>query len=177
VRAVVEVAMVCAAAVWMAVVVGAHERLEEAAIGNRAAQWRRGPAMLERRPARRGLGCWERRPSPRGRRRIAHRRAAPGPAILAVVQHSSPRSHTNPHLTMTVFTSVLGYAGLGFLTRCYALGLQKRNIFDGAWAAEGRRVEARRRAGRGTRCGEQASGAGALASMAEARQHRAQAAQ
>ncbi|PWO01082.1 hypothetical protein FA09DRAFT_342048 [Tilletiopsis washingtonensis] len=31
---------------------------------------------------------------------------------------------------MTVFTSVLGYAGLGFLTRCYALGLQKRNIFD-----------------------------------------------
>ncbi|EPQ31863.1 uncharacterized protein PFL1_00062 [Pseudozyma flocculosa PF-1] len=29
-----------------------------------------------------------------------------------------------------VVGSVLGYAGLGFLTRCYALGLQKRNIFD-----------------------------------------------
>ncbi|TKY90895.1 hypothetical protein EX895_000893 [Sporisorium graminicola] len=31
---------------------------------------------------------------------------------------------------MSVAASVLGYAGLGFLTRCYALGLQKRNIFE-----------------------------------------------
>ncbi|UZJ51269.1 hypothetical protein CBS101457_000589 [Exobasidium rhododendri] len=31
---------------------------------------------------------------------------------------------------MTLATSVLGYAGVGFLTRCYALGIQKRNIFD-----------------------------------------------
>jgi hypothetical protein len=31
---------------------------------------------------------------------------------------------------MTVAASVLGYAGLGFITRCYALGIQKRNIFD-----------------------------------------------
>ncbi|KAI3627016.1 hypothetical protein GLX27_001318 [Malassezia furfur] len=26
--------------------------------------------------------------------------------------------------------SVLGYAGFGFLARCYALGIQKRNIMD-----------------------------------------------
>ena len=26
--------------------------------------------------------------------------------------------------------SVLGWAGLGFLTRCYQLGIQKRNVFD-----------------------------------------------
>ncbi|PWN90184.1 hypothetical protein FA10DRAFT_251554 [Acaromyces ingoldii] len=31
---------------------------------------------------------------------------------------------------MSVAASVLGYAGLGFLTRCYQLGIQKRNIFD-----------------------------------------------
>lgn len=31
---------------------------------------------------------------------------------------------------MSVAASVLGYAGLGFITRCYALGLQKRNIFE-----------------------------------------------
>lgn len=33
---------------------------------------------------------------------------------------------------MSVAASVLGYAGLGFLTRCYQLGIQKRNIFDSA---------------------------------------------
>ncbi|EST06598.1 Exonuclease, RNase T/DNA polymerase III [Kalmanozyma brasiliensis GHG001] len=38
------------------------------------------------------------------------------------IDHSPPK--------MSVAASVLGYAGLGFLTRCYALGLQKRNIFE-----------------------------------------------
>lgn len=33
---------------------------------------------------------------------------------------------------MTLASMVLGYAGLGFATRCYALGIQKRNIFDSA---------------------------------------------
>lgn len=28
--------------------------------------------------------------------------------------------------------SALGYAGFGFLARCYALGIQKRNILDSA---------------------------------------------
>lgn len=31
---------------------------------------------------------------------------------------------------MSVLTSVLGYAGLGFITRCYALGIQKRNVLE-----------------------------------------------
>lgn len=31
---------------------------------------------------------------------------------------------------MPLATSVLGYASLGFITRCYALGIQKRNILD-----------------------------------------------
>ncbi|KDN39239.1 hypothetical protein K437DRAFT_259127 [Tilletiaria anomala UBC 951] len=31
---------------------------------------------------------------------------------------------------MAVATTVLGYAGLGFLTRCYALGIQKRNVLE-----------------------------------------------
>lgn len=30
----------------------------------------------------------------------------------------------------TAALSALGYAGFGFLARCYALGIQKRNIFD-----------------------------------------------
>ena len=31
---------------------------------------------------------------------------------------------------MTLAGTVLGYAGVGFLTRCYALGIQKRNILE-----------------------------------------------
>ncbi|KAK0554188.1 hypothetical protein OC846_002199 [Tilletia horrida] len=31
---------------------------------------------------------------------------------------------------MTLAGTVLGYAGLGFATRCYALGIQRRNIFE-----------------------------------------------
>lgn len=50
---------------------------------------------------------------------------------------------------MSVAASVLGYAGLGFLTRCYALGLQKRTsrkTFDGdAVAIAAARDETRRR--------------------------------
>jgi hypothetical protein len=30
--------------------------------------------------------------------------------------------------------SVLGWASVGFLTRCYQLGLQKRNIFESEYA-------------------------------------------
>ncbi|PKI85611.1 hypothetical protein MVES_000718 [Malassezia vespertilionis] len=30
----------------------------------------------------------------------------------------------------TAAISAIGYAGFGFLARCYALGIQKRNIFD-----------------------------------------------
>ncbi|KAK0526042.1 hypothetical protein OC834_004670 [Tilletia horrida] len=31
---------------------------------------------------------------------------------------------------MAIAGTVLGYAGLGFVTRCYALGIQRRNIFE-----------------------------------------------
>ncbi|KOS15069.1 hypothetical protein Malapachy_0841 [Malassezia pachydermatis] len=31
---------------------------------------------------------------------------------------------------VTAALSALGYAGFGFLARCYALGIQKRNMFE-----------------------------------------------
>ncbi|KAL9936852.1 hypothetical protein V8E36_004087 [Tilletia maclaganii] len=31
---------------------------------------------------------------------------------------------------MAIAGTVLGYASLGFVTRCYALGIQRRNIFE-----------------------------------------------
>lgn len=34
------------------------------------------------------------------------------------------------HNMVTAALSALGYAGFGFLARCYALGIQKRNMFE-----------------------------------------------
>ncbi|CAO1618152.1 unnamed protein product [Parajaminaea phylloscopi] len=41
----------------------------------------------------------------------------------------APHPHSNCQLAMAA-ASVIGWAGLGFVTRCYQLGLQKRNMFD-----------------------------------------------
>ena len=46
---------------------------------------------------------------------------------------STSSSHRCSRLLSVMATaalSALGYAGFGFLARCYALGIQKRNIFD-----------------------------------------------
>ena len=49
---------------------------------------------------------------------------------LTELSHSHCR-YKETHSTMTTAAlSALGYAGFGFLARCYALGIQKRNIFD-----------------------------------------------
>lgn len=49
---------------------------------------------------------------------------------LNELSHSHCR-YRETHSTMTTAAlSALGYAGFGFLARCYALGIQKRNIFD-----------------------------------------------
>lgn len=58
--------------------------------------------------------------------------ATPLPANRAphILPLHNPRQRRKRDVAMTLAASVLGYAGIGFLTRCYALGIQKRNIFD-----------------------------------------------
>ena len=42
---------------------------------------------------------------------------------------------------MAVLTSVLGYASLGFATRCYALGIQRRNVLESEYIVWRRKEE------------------------------------
>ncbi|KAN0066449.1 hypothetical protein ACQY0O_000543 [Thecaphora frezii] len=63
------------------------------------------------------------------------RQPANAPLDTPTHTHTHVHAHTHSHTytrrdNMSAVTSILGYAGLGFLTRCYALGLQKRNVFD-----------------------------------------------
>lgn len=46
----------------------------------------------------------------------------------------TPHSRKGSVFATMATASVLGWASVGFLTRCYQLGLQKRNIFESEYA-------------------------------------------
>lgn len=52
------------------------------------------------------------------------------PSLGPLSTSSSHRCTRTLSVMATAALSALGYAGFGFLARCYALGIQKRNIFD-----------------------------------------------
>ncbi|WFD30153.1 kynureninase [Malassezia sp. CBS 17886] len=50
--------------------------------------------------------------------------------VLLAPSHGSPTGFSSLINMVTAAASALGYAGFGFLARCFALGIQKRNIMD-----------------------------------------------